>query len=296
MADVATGTARVPDAGTTRRVHTEAVMGTVVSIDVRLPSGPRTPAGSHEPTGRDRETVALDAALASAIRALHRADEDFSTFKQASWVSRLRRHDIGLDDCPDHVREVYRLAAHCRARTGGHFDPGWRGDGTLDPTGLVKGWAANEASAALTAAGFSAHCVNAAGDLRASGQAAPGQPWRVGIADPFDRGRIIAVLECTDLAVATSGIAEQGHHVVSQRTGAPARGLASVTVIGPDLTLADAYATAGLAAGSEASALLSDLARDGWEWLTVAITGRLHCSPGFRQHLPASDQPRAARA
>jgi thiamine biosynthesis lipoprotein len=271
--------------GMTRRVHAEPVMGTVVSIDVRLPVGPITMAGAGGPTSHHPEltAAAVEAAILSAVAVLHRADDDFSTFKPASWVSRLRRDEIGVDDCPEHVREVRRIAAACRERTGGYFDPGWRGDGTLDPTGLVKGWAADAASAALTAAGITTHCVNAAGDLRASGPAAPGQPWRVGIADPFDRGRFVAVLECTDLAVATSGVSEQGQHVVNPRTGEPASGLASVTVVGPDLTLADAYATAGLAAGLEAWNLLADLGQNGWEWLTVEATGRLRSSPGLRQ-------------
>ncbi|ADP82040.1 FAD:protein FMN transferase [Pseudofrankia inefficax] len=267
-------------------MHAEPVMGTVVSIDVRVPADPIAKAGSGPVNPHpDLTSAAVDAAIASAVRVLHRADDDFSTFKPTSWVSRLRRADIGVDDCPEHVREVHRLAIACRERTSGYFDPGWRGDGTLDPTGLVKGWAADAASAALTAAGFATHCVNAAGDLRASGQAAPGRPWRVGIADPIRRGRFVAVLECTDLAVATSGVAERGDHVVNPRTGAPASGLASVTVVGPDLTLADAYATAGLAAGLEAWDLLTDLGHDGWEWLTVEAAGRLRCSPGLRRHL-----------
>jgi thiamine biosynthesis lipoprotein len=250
------------------RSHAEPVMGTVVSIAARPPAG-------FPPAD-------LDAALAAAVAALHRADEDFSTFKERSWVSRLRRGEVGLADCPERVGEVYRLAAACRERTDGWFDPAWRGDGTLDPTGLVKGWAADVASAALTAAGVADHCVNAAGDLRLRGERAPGRPWRVGIADPFDRRGLVAVVEGTDLAVATSGIAERGDHVVNPRTGQAAAGLASVTVIGPELALADGYATAGLAAGRGASALLDDLARSGWDWLTVDVAGQAAASAGFR--------------
>ncbi|OHV42064.1 MULTISPECIES: FAD:protein FMN transferase [Pseudofrankia] len=249
------------------RVHAEPVMGTVVSIAVRPPS--------------TEVTVEVTAAIEAAVAALHRADEDFSTFKAQSWVSRLRRGEIGLEDCPAHVQEVYRLAESCRDRSGGWFDPAWRGDGTVDPTGLVKGWAADVASAALTAAGLVDHCVNAAGDMRLRGAPAEGRSWRVGIADPFHRDRVVAVVEGTDLAVATSGTAEQGDHVRDPRTGTPATGLASVTVVGPDLALADAFATAGLAAGACAPDLLKDLASDGWEWLTVDSAGRLDSSTGF---------------
>ncbi len=254
------------------RVHAETVMGTVVSIDVRSPL----------------DTPDLDTVIGAAVAVLHRADEDFSTFLPGSWVSRIRHGEIDLDDCPDHVREVYRIAAACRDRTGGRFDPAWRGDGTLDPTGLVKGWAADAASRALTDAGALVHCVNAAGDLRVRGASGPGRPWRVGISDPFDRTRLVAVVEGTDLAVATSGVSERGEHVVDPRTGTPATDLASVTIIGADLTLADAYATASLAAGRAAPALLADLARQGWAWLTVDATGRLDHSAGFPGQVAAA--------
>ena len=244
-------------------------MGTVVSLDLRTPAG-------ADPA------VNLSAAMSAAVAELHWADEDFSTFKPDSWVSRLRRGEIRLDDCPEHVREVYWLAEAARVRTNGFFDPAWRADGTLDPTGLVKGWAADRASAALTAAGVPTHGVNAAGDLCVRGRPAPGDRWRVGIADPLRRGRLVAVVVATDLAVATSGTAEQGDHVLCPRTCRPAAGLASVTVVGPDLALADAYATAGLAAGPDAVDLLADLARDGWEWLLVDDAGERRCSAAFR--------------
>nr|WP_045879103.1 FAD:protein FMN transferase [Pseudofrankia sp. DC12] len=255
-------------------------MGTVVSIDIRFPAEP-APSGWASAPGR--EPAAVEAAIAAAVGALHRADEDFSTFKPTSWVSKLRRDEISLEDCPKQVGEVYRLAATCRDRTGGCFDPGWRADGTLDPTGLVKGWAADMASAALTAAGLTTHCVNAAGDLRVRGRPGPRRPWRVGIADPFHRGRFVAVVAGSELAIATSGTAEQGDHIVNPRTGASASGLASVTVVGPGLAEADAYATAAVAAGRDALGLLTDLARDGWEWLAVADSGELTCSAGFRR-------------
>jgi thiamine biosynthesis lipoprotein len=240
-------------------------MGTVVSIDVRTPLPP----------------ARLDAAIAAAVAVLHRADADFSTFREDSWVSRLRRGECRLADCPDHVRGVYRIAEACRDRTGGRFDPGWRGDGTLDPTGLVKGWAADAAAQALGRAGAVEHCVNAAGDLRIRGDATPGLPWRIGIADPFHPGCLVAVVEGTELAVATSGVAERGEHVVDPLTGSPATDLASVTLVGPDLTLADAFATGALAAGPQAPGLLADLGRAGWAWLVVDGSGRVDCSVGF---------------
>jgi thiamine biosynthesis lipoprotein len=60
-----------------------------------------------------------------------------------------------------------------------------------------------------------------------------------------------------DAGIATSGRYERGDHVLDPRTGNPVTGLASVTVVGPDLGLADAYATALMVMG----------AVDGLEWL-----------------------------
>jgi thiamine biosynthesis lipoprotein len=228
-------------------------MGTAVSIDIRtaLPEGE------------------LAAAIDEVARWLHTVDRAFSTYRADSWVSRLGRGEVRLADCPPDVIAVYAAADACRRETGGAFDPGYRRDGTLDPTGLVKGWAAEQASGYLAAAGATDHCLNAAGDIRLRGHPAPGRPWRVGIAHPRRPGSLVGTVTGTDIAVATSGTAERGRHVIDPRTGEPAEGLASVTVAGPDLTRADAYATAGLALGHDAPSLLDRLTAEGWRCLTV---------------------------
>ena len=64
--------------------------------------------------------------------------------------------------------------------------------------------------------------------------------------------RVAAVLAVTDLAVATSATYERGAHIIDPRTGEPTTGLASVTVVGPDLALADAFATAAFVMGLDA--------------------------------------------
>ncbi|WP_130340913.1 FAD:protein FMN transferase [Micromonospora kangleipakensis] len=76
-----------------------------------------------------------------------------------------------------------------------------------------------------------------------------GEPWRIGIRHPWDPSATCLVLSGTDLAVATSGVYERGQHVLDPRRGAPAPGLRSVTVVGADLGVADAYATAAVAMG-----------------------------------------------
>lgn len=73
----------------------------------------------------------------------------------------------------------------------------------------------------------------------------------MGIRHPENAGRVCAVLELTDAAVATSGHYERGAHILDARTGRPAAGLLSLTVVAPTLTEADATATAAFALGPE---------------------------------------------
>ena len=76
--------------------------------------------------------------------------------------------------------------------------------------------------------------------------------WRVGIEDPHDPQRVIAVVPVHNGAVATSGLAHRGAHIVDARTGTTPGALASVTVVGPDLVWADIDATAAFALASDA--------------------------------------------
>ncbi len=81
--------------------------------------------------------------------------------------------------------------------------------------------------------------------------------------------------------MATSGLAERGQHVVDPRTGRPAERLLSVTLLGPDLALADAYATAALVLGAEAPEWVCGL--DGYEALGVRLDGSAWTTPGWPQ-------------
>ena len=217
--------------GPERRRHAEHVMGTVVSFDV--------PADVGEPHG--------SGGLGKAVRWLHWADATFSPYRDDSDVSRFGRGAAALADCAPELTEVLQACAAISARSGGYFTttPG----GTFDPSGYVKGWAVERAAAILTAAGSAEHCVNGGGDVQCVGD----RVWRIGIADPLHQGRLALVVAGRDFAVATSGVAERGTHIIDPHTGRPATGLLSVTVVGPHLSLADAYATAAVAMGSRAA-------------------------------------------
>jgi thiamine biosynthesis lipoprotein len=238
--------------------HVEHVMGTVFSLDLRDPAVAPT-------------------ALEQVVRWWHWVDEVFSTYRPDSAVSRLGRGEIRLDECPAEVAEVLDLCAQAQRRSDGWFTavPG----GTLDPSGMVKGWSVERASAMLAAAGSAAHAVNGGGDVRCVGSPSPGTPWQVGIAHPQRAGELAAVVAGHDFAVATSGIAERGCHVLDPYTGRPADRLASVTLVGDDLTWVDAYATAALAMGPRCRDWIAGLG--GIEGLVIDLDGGAWTSPGW---------------
>lgn len=237
-------------------------MGTVVAFDVR-------------PGGAARDRVYL--ALAEARAVLHRVDAVFSTWKPDSPLSRLRRGEIALADAPPEVGEVLQRCSLARDWSGGWFDP-WAMPGGVDPTGLVKGWAAGRALQVLVAAGVGAAMVSAGGDVALFGEPEPGRRWRIGVQNPFDRGTVVAVAEPAS-AIATSGSYERGLHVIDPHTGRPASAVASATVTGPDIDLADALATALVAGGTEA--LVGIPAREGYEALLIGHDGSFERTPGF---------------
>jgi len=249
-----------PDAGPIRR--TESVMGTMVSFDIR-------------PGALSSNDVYL--ALADARARLHRADALFSIWKAQSPMSRVRRGEIRLADAPAELSEALKRCEVARTASRGWFDP-WAMPGGVDPTGLVKGWAAQQALGALELIGVPAAMVNAGGDVANSGQPEPGRQWRIGIRDPWNARHVIAVVAANG-GVATSGTYERGDHLLDPRTGLPSSPIASATVTGPDLGLADALATGVAAAGEQGLDWFDDL--DGYEALIVRHDGSLRRTPEF---------------
>ncbi|MFI6603364.1 FAD:protein FMN transferase [Nonomuraea sp. NPDC050536] len=232
--------------------HAERVMGTVVSFEVRH-AGPE----AWE-------------AVAEAVEWLHLVDEVFSTYRPDSVISRLAAGD--QIRCPAEVSEVLDLCAQVERDTLGYFT--LTPHGRLDPTGLVKGWAIERAASLLRAAGLPEHCVNGGGDL----QVGAGR-WRVGITHPLRPRTLAAVVTGGDLAVATSGTAERGPHIVNPHTGGPAMDLASITLVGPRLATVDAYATAAFAMGHNARAWVDEL--DGMEAFAITPTGDTWTTSGW---------------
>jgi thiamine biosynthesis lipoprotein len=233
------------------------VMGTVVSFDLRDPVSA--------------------AALEEAIRLLHHADATFSTYRSDSEISRLGRGDIRVEDCHPDVAEVLRRCQDAVQLSDGYFTAFPHGD--LDPTGLVKGWAIQRSSDVLIEAGSRRHAVNGGGDVQLFGGDAIEPPWRIGIVDPSNHRELLAVALCRDGAIATSGIAERGHHIVNPMTGQLADHFLSVSITAPTLIDADVLATAAFARGDGAIEWIERL--PGVEGLFVTASGKRQLTSGF---------------
>ena len=281
-----------------RRV--EQIMGTAIGLDVR-------------------DTSVSPAALEVVFDYLRDIDRRFSPYKPDSEVSRLIRGEFEETDASSDLRAIMSLCDQVRRTSEGYFDiRAHRPDGRPDPTGMVKGWALENASRMLEAAGARNYCINGGGDIVARGNPAGGNPaggqpegngaagvgpaggsatvggaWRVGIRHPVFADRLAAVLAIRDGAVATSGAYERGEHVRNPLTGRAPEGLLSVTIVGPSLTLADAYATAAFAMGPSGLAWVAALPGFAGCGVTTDQDGsnaRLVWTPGFERYF-ADDQP-----
>jgi thiamine biosynthesis lipoprotein len=232
----------------------------------------------------------LEAHVRQARLALHRADDVFSTWKADSPLSRLRRGEMTVGQMPPEVAGVLDACRGARVVSEGSFDP-WALPGGVDPTGYVKGWAAERALDALRMPDVAAAVVNAAGDIASFGGSTPGAPFRFAVVDPFDRARLAWVVEHTG-AVATSGTYERGQHLFDPHSRRAASAVASATVTGPELGLADALATALAVGGLDALECIDAL--DGFEALVIGHDGDRRWSCGFpwaRESLPSSGDP-----
>ncbi|MDT7845417.1 FAD:protein FMN transferase [Streptomyces justiciae] len=176
---------------------------------------------------------------------LREVDARFSPFKPDSEVSRLGRGELAESEVSADLRLVLDLCEHYCTATGGAFDVRLPGRG-LDPCAVVKGWSVQRAADLLTEAGAKRFVLNAGGDVVAAGG-----PWRVGVRHPEHADKLCTVLSLTDGAVATSARYERGDHIIDGRTGRPATGLLSLTVVASSLTEADSVATAAFAMGVE---------------------------------------------
>jgi thiamine biosynthesis lipoprotein len=196
----------------------------------------------------------LNQGMQQVIDFCMQVDANFSTYIDTSWVTRLRTNQVEILDCPPLVQEVWELCLQAKYLTDGAFDP-WVVEGGFDPSGLVKGWAADKCADTLVACGAQHVQVNAAGDLALRGGYFDGvvKPWSIGVVNPDNRTEVVKIYEITDGAIATSGTYERGPHIHDPLNGLIAIGAKSATVVGAAGWLCDAMATAVVVGGVDSA-------------------------------------------
>lgn len=124
---------------------------------------------------------------------------------------------------------------------------------------IGKGYAADKTRELMKSFGVKAGIINASGDISTWGNQRDGKPWAIGINTPFKDDKIAAVLYLKENAVTTSGSYEKYaeihgkrySHIMNPKTGYPSTGLTSVTVIGPNATMANGFSTSIMVLGKK---------------------------------------------
>ncbi|HNQ07585.1 MAG TPA: FAD:protein FMN transferase [Tetrasphaera sp.] len=218
-----------------RKAFVEMIMGMPISLHVKA---------------IDPERADIAAAAANAFATLRRVDDLFSMWRADSELRRLQAGAITPGECHEWQAEVLDLTLAAEEATDGLFTAWFAreaGRPSYDPTGLVKGWGVEQAAAHLRTVPGISFCLSAGGDMVVGvgrGMRGIAPTWRIGIEDPRVPGRIAATVELTQGAVATSGAAARGAHIVDPGTGERIARPGSTTVVGPDLMWADVWATA----------------------------------------------------
>lgn len=203
--------------------------------------------GARPPLLERRADALIDAATARIDGHLRQVEARFSPFRPDSLVSRANRGDWSALLADAGFAEVYALAELARRVTDGHFDTAHAGG--YDPTGIVKGWAIEDAHRRflrplLREDDVEAVALGGGGDIQTAVRHDGGFVWRVGVQDPRDAGATVRTIELRDGAVATSGDYRRGGHIA--RTD---HGLLQATVVDDRLVFADMWATTAIAAG-----------------------------------------------
>ena len=211
-------------------------------------------------------------------------DAQFSPFKNDSEISRFNRGEITEKEFTPRMREIITLCEKTRQETDGYFDIS-RPDGTIDPCGMVKGWAIKNAAQQLSDRGYSNFCVAAGGDIQCHGLNDDGGEWTIGIRNPFAQDEIVKVLQPGDHGIATSGNYIRGDHIYNPHTARyGSDDIVSITVIGPDVLEADRYATAAFAMGRKGITFIERIR--GLEGYEIDRCGTARMTSGLKKYLP----------
>lgn len=226
------------------------------------------------------ETVAQED-LETAFAYFVSVDEIFSTYKVDSEIAKINRGELLAAEYSDEMQEILALSAQTKAETLGYFDI--QHNGQYDPSGIVKGWAIHNVALLLQTAGFRNFYIDAGGDIQVAGHKA-GQPWKVGIRNPFKRTEHVKILALNNEGVATSGTAIRGQHIYNPYDPhTPLTEIVSMTVIGPNIYEADRFATAAFAMGKKGIQFIEKLT--GFEGYMIDAQAQATSTSGLERYV-----------
>ena len=212
-------------------------------------------------------------------------DDTFSTYKEHSEIAKINRGELGEEAYSDEMKTILAVSEQTRQETRGYFDI--QHNGILDPSGIVKGWAILQAAHLLKDGGLTNFYIDAGGDIQVAGNK-DGEPWRIGIRNPFNRKEIVKVLVVTDKGVATSGTAIRGQHIYDPHNpDTSLQDVVSLTVIGPNVYEADRFATAAFAMGKRGIFFIQQL--PGFEGYMIDASARATFTSGFERYVLQHD-------
>jgi len=208
-------------------------------------------------------------------------DNTYSTYKSDSEISRINR-GLPRQQWSAEMKEVLAMCEKTKEETGGYFNI--EHSGQLDPSGLVKGWAIQQAAELLYKRGVKDFYIEAGGDIQVRGHNAQSKPWQVGIRNPFRRQEVIKTIQIHTEGVATSGTYIRGQHIYNpHHPDSPITDIASLTVIGPNIYEADRFATAAYAMGKKGIVFIENL--KGFEAYMVDNHKQATLTSGFERYL-----------
>ncbi len=215
-------------------------------------------------------------------------DETFSTYKKTSEISQINTGKLSKKGYSSDMRKVLQLCEQTNKDSNGYFNISH--NGKLDPSGLVKGWAIQNAAKLLKKRGFQNFYIDAGGDIQVAGRNSKNQIWTVGIRNPFNRDEIVKVLRIDNRGVATSGTCIRGQHIYNPYS--PTKELTeivSLTVIGNNIYEADKFATAAFAMEQKGIYFIENLPE--FEGYMIDKNGIATYTSGFEKYvLPVNNK------
>jgi thiamine biosynthesis lipoprotein len=154
---------------------------------------------------------------------------------------------------------------------------------------LGEGYAADKCRQLMLSKGVKAGIVNGSGDMSTWGSQPDGSSWTVGLTNPAQPEDLLAVIPLRDLAIVTSGNYEKFvvfkgkrySHIINPKTGYPATGLRSVTILGPSAEQANGLSTSIMVLGkTEGLKLLKSYPK--LSYVLIADDGRIYASPSLK--------------